>query len=415
VIPTVRSALVAAAAAIAAIAFGSGVLITGWVVIGLGMVADWWIVRRRPVAELTVTEILPRGRPVPFRLHVTSGPGRLAIRLVTPPDLAATPDRVEGIDLSGQLVAHRRGRHALGPVATRSVGPLGLGARHHKIEIGQGVIVYPDVVAARSISRAVATGRFTTEGHRRGRLTGIGTEFDGIRSYSPDDDVRQINWRATLRVGRPMSNVYRIDQDRDITLAVDTGRLMAAPAHLMTRLDAAIDAATAVAFTADLLGDRVGVVAFAGSVLRNLAPRRRGGEGVVRALYDLEPIEVESNYEAAFRIANRSKRGLVMVFTDLLEDAAARPLVDAMPVLARTHEVVVMTVRDDDLIGAVTGEGEGMLDPYRSAAALTALAAQQRVILKLSASGALVVEAPAGRLGWAAVSSYLDVKQRARV
>ena len=39
-----------------------------------------------------------------------------------------------------------------------------------------------------------------------------------------------------------------------------------------------------------------------------------------------------------------AKRALVVVFTDLLEEAAARPLVDAVPVLARRHAVVVASV-----------------------------------------------------------------------
>ena len=63
---------------------------------------------------------------------------------------------------------------------------------------------------------------------RRGPL-GLGTEFESVRDYSPDDDIRQVNWRATARLGRPMSNQYRIERDRDVVCVVDCGRLMAAP------------------------------------------------------------------------------------------------------------------------------------------------------------------------------------------
>ena len=74
-----------------------------------------------------------------------------------------------------------------------------------------------------------------------------------MRDYQPDDDVRQINWQATARVGRPMSNQYRIEQDRDVVCLLDAGRLMAAPLAVapvagggavqqITRLDAAVDA-----------------------------------------------------------------------------------------------------------------------------------------------------------------------------
>src|SRR5207253_8103026 len=48
----------------------------------------------------------------------------------------------------------------------------------------------------------------------RGPL-GLGTEFELIREYEPDDDIRQVNWRATARLGRPMSNQYRLEQDRE--------------------------------------------------------------------------------------------------------------------------------------------------------------------------------------------------------
>ena len=53
---------------------------------------------------------------------------------------------------------------------------------------------------------------------------------------------RQINWMASSRVGRPMSNQYRIDENRDLVCLVDSGRLMAAPLGTATRMDIALDA-----------------------------------------------------------------------------------------------------------------------------------------------------------------------------
>ena len=123
----------------------------------------------------------------------------------------------------------------------------------------------------------------------RGPL-GLGTDFESIRDYLPDDDVRQINWTATDRVGRPMSNVYRIEQDRDVVCLLDAGRLMAAPLDARTtRLDAAVDAVTMVALVADELGDRCGVTVFDAGIRSQLRPRRNGGRAVVRAILDAEP------------------------------------------------------------------------------------------------------------------------------
>ena len=99
----------------------------------------------------------------------------------------------------------------------------------------------------------------------------------------------------------------------------------------MTILDAGLDAAAALAFVADELGDRSGAVAFDDEVRAALPPRRAGGQAVVRALFDLEPRPLDSDYELAFRRAEGSKRALVVVFCDLLEETAARPLVRAVP------------------------------------------------------------------------------------
>jgi uncharacterized protein (DUF58 family) len=114
----------------------------------------------------------------------------------------------------------------------------------------------------------VRQGRFREPGPADARAARLGTDFESIRDYSPDDDVRQINWRATDRLGRPMSNQFRVEQDREVMLLIDAGRLMSAPLEDRTRLDAAVDAAVTVALVADVVGDRCGVVAFDDGIRR---------------------------------------------------------------------------------------------------------------------------------------------------
>jgi uncharacterized protein (DUF58 family) len=228
-------------------------------------------------------------------------------------------------------------------------GPLGLAAWYRRGGEPNEVLVYPDLPAAWRLVLAVRQGRFRDPGRLTRGPLGLGTDFESIRDYLPDDDIRQVNWRATARLGRPMSNQYRVEQDRDVVCMLDVGRLMAAPLGDRTRLDATVDAATAVALVADEVGDRAGVIAFDDRVRRRLPPARGGGDAVVRAIFDVEPTAVDSDYELAFRAVGSGKRAFVLVLTDLLEEAAAQPLLDAMPVLARRHAVVVAGVIDPDL------------------------------------------------------------------
>jgi uncharacterized protein (DUF58 family) len=319
----------------------------------------------------------------------------------------------DGID--GAIVARRRGRRSLPAPGLRSRGPLGLGSWHHRAGEDAEILVLPDLPAARALVLAVRNGRFGTPGRMTRGPLGLGTEFESIRDYLPDDDVRQVNWRATARMGRAMSNQYRVEQDRDVLCLVDAGRLMAAPLEDRTRLDAALDAVTAVALVADEVGDRCGAVAFDHEIRRHVRPRRAGGDAVIRALFDVEVNPADSDYELAFRRAGESKRALVIVLTDLLEESAARPLVEAVPVLARRHAVVVAGATDQDLVRLASSPPERPLDVHRAAVALELLDARARVASQLRRAGADVVEAPGPALGAACVAAYLKAKARARL
>ncbi|MGH9185987.1 MAG: DUF58 domain-containing protein, partial [Acidimicrobiales bacterium] len=253
------------------------------------------------------------------------------------------------------------------------------------------------------------------QGRRPRGPLGLGTEFEYVRDYSSDDDIRQVNWRATVRLGRPMSNQYRLDQERDVLLVIDTGRLMAAPLGDRTRLDAAIDAAVAVAAVADVLGDRCGVVAFAGSIRRRLAPRRGGSRGVIEAVHDLEPVADDSDYELAFRTVAGGKRALVLVLTDLLDEAAARSLLAAVPVLGRRHAVVIASVADPDLVALLRTPPARAEDAYAQAVAVELADGRSTVVAQLGRSGASIVDTSPGQLAAACVAAYLRLKARARL
>jgi uncharacterized protein (DUF58 family) len=411
---TVRAAVLLGAAALVALASPT----LAWMVavaVVTATAVDALISRPVPRVERRAPAVLSRGVPSELVVAGTGGTGGLRVRQPLVPDVDVTPPEADG-ELDAQVQGRRRGRHTLPAVATRVVGPLGLAAWYRRAGDDADVLVYPDLPAARRLALAVRQGRFRDPGRLTRGPLGLGTDFESIRDYLPDDDVRQVNWRATARMGRPMSNQYRVEQDRDVVCLVDAGRLMAAPVGDRTRLDATIDAVAAVALVADEVGDRCGVVAFDDEVLRHLRPRRSGGDAVVRAVFDVEPSSVDSDYELAFRTVGGGKRAFVLVLTDLLEEAAAQPLVDAVPVLARRHAVAVASVADPDLEHAVSTPPARPSDVYAAAVALDVLDARARVAAQLRRSGAQdVVEAPPDSLAPACVGAYLRAKSRARL
>ncbi|HEY6758469.1 MAG TPA: DUF58 domain-containing protein [Baekduia sp.] len=403
---TVVALLVLAAAAL--LLPGAVVGAAAAVLAGL-TVADALLARRAPRVKRTVPQVLARGVGVPLTIDVETTNNDATVRQPLVPDLGL--DHQQGRQqLSATLTPRRRGRHTLPAVALRTRGPLGLGAWQHRAGGELELTVYPDLPAARRLALAVREGRFRDPGVRTRGPIGLGTEFERVRDYLPDDDIRQVNWRATARAGRPMSNQHRVEQDQEIMVVLDVGRLMAAPLGDRTRLDAALDAATALALVADELGDRCGAIAFDDALRRRVRPGRASGADVIRATFDLEPSVRDADYELAFRTVGGGKRALVVVLTDLLDEAAARALVDAVPVLTRRHAVLVASARDPDVeeLAAAT-------DPYLSTAARDLLAARTAAATAVRAAGAEVVEATPDRLAAVCVQAYLRAKARRRL
>jgi uncharacterized protein (DUF58 family) len=412
--PTPRAAGLLALAALSALVVPVPVAALIVLVLVGGALADARAVRHAPELERQVPGVLSRGVAASFGAAPRgSPPGRVRLRQPAPPELLVAPPEHDGA-IEGEIRALRRGRHTLPSAAARFDGPFGLGRYTHRLGEDHEVLVYPDMPSAARVVQAVRDGSLGEESRRRGAL-GLGTEFESVREYLPDDDVRQINWRATARLGRPMSNQYRVEQDRDMVCLLDAGRLMGAPIGERTRLDAAVDAAVTVALVADEVGDHAGCLAFDDGVRVRLPPARAGGAAVVRALFDLEPSWADTDYELAFRAVGGAKRAWVLVLTDLLEEAAAGPLLEAVPVLARRHAVAVASVRDTDLEALVSTPPLEPRDAYAAAMAVEVLSARERVAGHLRRAGAQVIEAPPGALGAACARAYLSAKGRASV
>lgn len=412
---TVRTGLIAAAITTAAIALPGPLVALLGILLAGAFVADAWLAHMQPELERAIPRILVRGRPSSMSItNVTEGRTEVRVRQPRAAEVSVVPPEGTG-GLHADLVAQRRGHHELGRVALRITGPLGLAAWYRTEGATAAVVVYPDVPNARRIATEVRRGRFRDSGELTRGPLGRGSDFESIRDYLPDDDIRQVNWRATQRQGRPMSNQYRVEQDRTVIGLVDSGRLMAAPLGDHTRLDVALDALTAVAYVADELGDRCGVVAFADTVRRRVTPRRRGADAVVRSIFDLEPTDTDAAYDVAFRTVGGGKRALVIVFTDVLDDAAAAELLRAVPVLARRHAVVVASVTDPDLDAYRRSVPQDATSVYLAAAAMDLLANRALVVRQLERAGATVVEARPDAFGEACVRAYLREKRRSRL
>ena len=253
-------------------------------------------------------------------------------------------------------------------------------------------------------------------GLRSAKGRGGGTEFDQLREYGVDDEVRRIDWAATARAGKAMVRTYRAERNQNVLLLLDNGRVMAGQVADVPRVEHAMDALMCLTTVATRLGDRCGLVAFDRTV-RAVLPARSGRDQLGRmaeAMFDLEPVLAESDYRGAFThaLARFRRRSLIVLFTDLVEQAVGESLLPALPLLVRHHIVLVAAVRDPDVVRWATAPPDDATEAYRATAATLALAERDRAIARLRGLGAIVIDAPPGQLAPQLADTYLDLKAR---
>jgi uncharacterized protein (DUF58 family) len=381
-----------------------------------------WVLGARHIVILRLTN--PSDRPL-----------RVTVRDDLPEGFSAEPaEHVVELpphaqrDVRYDVVPPARGDHALGNVHLKIEGGLRLGAALVEQPLAGTHRVYPNVLGGRRRELASRVIDLRRSGLRNVRLSGGGGEFAQLREYVQGDPPRDFDWKATAKRQRPVTKVREHERAQSVVLAIDAGRMMAAALTEggpntgrvpMTKLDHALNAALLTAHVALRSGDRVGLIVFADDVRLFVPPAR--GLGQYRRLLDAtyrvkaELAFVDFRRLAEFVKLRVPKRSLLVVLTDLLDEAHAMPLAREAKVLGRKHLLVCVSMKDpiaESLAGAPVARDD---DAWARAAAADLVMERETVKAHLARSGVGLVEAPASELSFSVVNRYLDIKARARL
>lgn len=323
---------------------------------------------------------------------------------------------MEAVTIGLKVTPHRRGRVMFEPMAVDVSSRHRLGVRRWAAGERQTMTVYPDLRQLTEYQQLQRSRALMQLGVHRQRQIGTGREFEQLREYLPDDQFRDINWKATARRMKPVTNLYHAERSRDVLLCIDFGRMMGNPAGTTTTLDRVIDAAVMLADTSMRHGDRVGLVTFADRVATVIKPGNSDASRqlLMQSLVDLQPKGVFTSYTALVQTLRRrqSHRALVFVFTDFNDPQLASELAERMRLISRRHVVVVVGLRDGlmaKVAGATPVRSEGL---YATLAAGQLLAERDADVLRLIKSSVNVTEADPRTLTVQVINRYLSIKQR---
>ncbi len=184
---------------------------------------------------------------------------------------------------------------------------------------------------------------------------GRGMDFEELREYIPGDEVRDIDWNVTYRMGRPFVKRYREERELAIVLAVDVSASSAFGSVRRSKRQFAAEIAATLAISASRSSDKVALLLFSDQVELFLPPRK-GRSHILRLIREtlvFEPKRRGTHIPAALAFLNHvlHRRSIVFLLTDFLHNfgaaaAAGRSTVQELGLTNARHDLVCLHLHD---------------------------------------------------------------------
>jgi uncharacterized protein (DUF58 family) len=187
---------------------------------------------------------------------------------------------------------------------------------------------------------------------------GRGMDFEELREYIPGDEVRDIDWNVTYRMGRPFVKRYREERELALVLAVDVSASSAFGSLRRTKREFAAEVAGTLAISAARSSDKVALLLFSNRV-ELFVPPRKGRRHILRLIREMlffEPKHRGTNIPAALAFLNHvlHRRSIIFLLTDFLHNlgataspgAAGRGTVEEIGLTNARHDLICLHLHD---------------------------------------------------------------------
>ncbi len=331
------------------------------------------LARGRPATlDLTVSI---SGRPPPRGLELTlSAPPEICLHDVTlnlvfhPPGTAPAKKgknapnppaaRRRAYPACWHCTPRERGHYRLSRCHARTASRWGFWHLRAVLPLEPEIRVYPGLMSDRRHAPALFLRRGMS-GIRQQRLVGKGREFEQLRDYQPGDSLEDIHWKATARHGYPVTKIFQVERTQEVYLVIDASRLSArqlapstaapdregGPPPTEPLLESFVNTALLLGRTAEMQGDRFGLLTFSDRLHGFVRARR--GHGHYRTCLDavcrLRSQPVSPDFSEVFACIRRRlrRRALIVLLTQLDDPVLAETLLHDINCIRRQHLLLV--------------------------------------------------------------------------
>ena len=187
---------------------------------------------------------------------------------------------------------------------------------------------------------------------------GRGMDFEELRQYLPGDDVRDIDWNVTYRMGRPFVKRFREERELGVILALDISASGGFGSTARTKREFATEIAATLAHSAARSSDKVGLLLFSDQIELFLPPRK-GRAHILRCIREMLFFPARrrgTDVAAALTFLNQvvRRRALVFLLSDFLPSRPAaaaargggRDAVREIGITNARHDLICLHLHD---------------------------------------------------------------------
>jgi uncharacterized protein (DUF58 family) len=192
-------------------------------------------------------------------------------------------------------------------------------------------------------------------------------DFEELREYIPGDEVRDIDWNVSYRMGRPFVKRYREERELAMVLAVDISASSAFGSVRRSKREYAAEIAGTLAISATRSSDKVALMLFTDQV-ELYVPPRKGRRHILRLIRDMlffEPKHRGTNIPVALAFMNRvlHRRSIVFLLTDFLHSMNGPQSAPGQAGRGTLEEIGLTNARHDLVCVHLNDPRESMLPP----------------------------------------------------
>jgi len=195
----------------------------------------------------------------------------------------------------------------------------------------------------------IRTNRLVNEslaGEYHSVFKGRGMEFDEVREYALGDDVRNIDWNVTSRMGHPYVKKYVEERELTVMLVVDASASGDFGTVQRTKREVAAEVCALLAFSAIRNNDRVGLLIFTDREEKYIPPRKGRNHvlRVIREVLTTRPKGKGTNLTLALESLSRGirRRSVAFVVSDFLDAGFEK----ALRIANQKHDLIAIALSD---------------------------------------------------------------------